>query len=80
MSPAKVDLPALVDGLADLDYVVEGTRIEFGVNGTPVADEVHAANMRKADGPVDEHGKKRKPPGWVGPDIERVLREQGWRG
>lgn len=42
-----VDLPELVDALADIDYVVEGFRITLGVNGKPVADEVHRANMAK---------------------------------
>jgi predicted HAD superfamily Cof-like phosphohydrolase len=47
-APIKVDLPLAVDALADIDYVVEGTRLEFGVNGEPIADEVHRANMTKA--------------------------------
>ena len=42
-----VDLPDFVDALADLDYVIEGARITFGVNGKPIADEVHRANMAK---------------------------------
>jgi predicted HAD superfamily Cof-like phosphohydrolase len=47
-SNIKVDLPLAVDALADIDYVVEGCRLEFGVNGEPIADEVHRSNMRKA--------------------------------
>jgi predicted HAD superfamily Cof-like phosphohydrolase len=47
-SRIAVDLPLAVDALADIDYVVEGTRLEFGVNGEPIADEVHRANMTKA--------------------------------
>jgi predicted HAD superfamily Cof-like phosphohydrolase len=77
--PVRVDLPEAVDALADLDYVIEGTRLEFGVDGELVHVEVHAANMRKLGGPVDEHGKQRKPDGWTPPDIRRVLLEQGWR-
>lgn len=46
-APVRVDLPAAVDALADLDYVVEGTRAVLGVNGSPVAEAVHAANMAK---------------------------------
>lgn len=78
--PLDVDLPKAVDALADLDYVVEGSRLEFGVDGTPIAAEVHRANMAKVGGPVREDGKRLKPPGWEPPDIERVLREQGWSG
>ena len=47
-----VDLPALVDGLCDLDYVVEGTRVEIGVVGAAVHAEVQRANMAKAAVPA----------------------------
>jgi predicted HAD superfamily Cof-like phosphohydrolase len=79
-APISVDLPEAADALADLDYVSEGSRLEFGIDGAPIATEVHRSNMLKADGPVDEHGKKRKPPGWTPPDIAGELRKQGWRG
>jgi len=77
-TPVKVNMPCLADNLCDLDYVVEGTRQEFGIDGAPVLEEVHAANMRKLDGPVREDGKRLKPPGWKPPDIDSVLRKQGW--
>lgn len=74
----KVNLPELVDALADLEYVIEGTRATLGINGRPIMEEVHRANMAKiANGP---DGKPVKPEGWTPPDIERVLRAQGWRG
>lgn len=74
------DLPSFTDGLADLDFVVEGTRQEFGIDGGPIALEVYRANMAKQAGPVDDKtGKKLKPEGWTPPDIAGKLREQGWR-
>lgn len=76
-----VDLPEFVDALCDLDYVIEGTRLEFGIDGTPVLAEVQKANLGKLhDGApvVREDGKVIKPEGWVPPDIESVLRTQGW--
>lgn len=76
----KVDLPALADAMGDLDYVVEGTRLEFGINGAPVADAIHAANLKKASGPVRADGKRLKPPGFTPPDIAGELRKQGWDG
>ena len=82
-NPASIDvnLPAFVDALADLDYVIEGTRQECGVNGAPIAAAVHKANIAKRSGPVDPAtGKKLKPPGWTPPDIEGELRKQGWQG
>ncbi len=74
----RVDMVELADGLADLDYVVEGARLEFGLYGEPLAAEVHRANMAKVGGPIREDEKRMKPPGWTPPDIAGVLREQGW--
>lgn len=76
-SAVEVNLPEAADALADLDYVVEGSRIAFGINGTPIAAEVHRANMTKIGGPV-VNGKAMKPEGWHPPDIELCLKKQGW--
>jgi predicted HAD superfamily Cof-like phosphohydrolase len=75
----KVDLPNVADALGDIDYVVEGTRLEFGINGAPIAAEIHRANLEKASGPVREDGKRLKPEGWRKPDIVGELEKQGWR-
>ena len=74
-----VNLPDFADALADIDYVVEGCRLEFGIDGRPIAREVHRTNMLKSTGPVRADGKRLKPEGWLPPNIERLLREQGWR-
>ncbi len=79
-APVRVDLVELADGLADLDYVVEGTRLEMGIDGAPIAAEVHRANMSKAGGPVATNGKRLKPPGWTPPDIVGELKRQGYDG
>ncbi len=76
--PSDVDIVEAADALADLDYVVEGTRLEFGINGAPIAREVHRSNMAKRGGSVREDGKFQKPPGWTPPDIAGELRRQGW--
>jgi predicted HAD superfamily Cof-like phosphohydrolase len=78
--PLCVDLPAFADACGDIDYVVAGTRLEFGINGAPIAAEIHAANMRKFPTTVDERGKVLKSASWVGPDVAGRLREQGWTG
>ena len=78
--PVKVNLPMLADALGDLDYVVEGARVEWGIDGRPIAAAIHAANMAKASGPVREDGKRLKPEGWTPPDIAGELRKQGWDG
>jgi len=79
-APVQVELPEFVDALADLDYVIEGTRLEFGINGAPIADAVHAANIAKVGSGRREDGKVMKPEGWKPPDIAGELRKQGWEG
>lgn len=79
LSNRWVDMVGLADGCADLDYVVEGTRIAFGIHGVPIANRVHLANMSKLGGPIVE-GKQMKPEGWQPPDIAAALRAQGWTG
>lgn len=73
----EVDLPELVDALGDIDYMVEGTRLECGVNGMEISNEIQRANMSKSTEKTPE-GKTVKPEGWTPPDIEGVLKEQGW--
>jgi predicted HAD superfamily Cof-like phosphohydrolase len=75
-----VDLVKVADALADLDYVIEGTRLEFGINGAPIADAVHASNMKKTTGERRDDGKVLKPKDWTPPDIAGELRKQGWEG
>lgn len=74
---SRTDLVKLADAMADLDYVVEGTRLEFGINGEPIAAEVHRSNMAKVGGPVRDDGKIMKPEGWTPPDIAGELARQG---
>lgn len=74
-----VMLPSAADALGDLDYVIEGTRAEFGIEGGPIADEIHRSNMAKVGGPV-VNGKITKPQGWTPPNIAGELKKQGWDG
>jgi predicted HAD superfamily Cof-like phosphohydrolase len=79
LSRHGIQLPQLAREMADLDHVVESARLEFGIDGTPIAQEVHRTNMEKAGGPVRADGKRLKPPDWRPPDIGAELRKQGWR-
>lgn len=72
------DIVDLADSIADLKYVLEGTNLAFGIDGAPIWDAVHEANMKKAGGPVSPEGKRLKPPGWTPPDIRGLLLKQGW--
>lgn len=67
-------LPAQIDALCDLLYVVYGMAVEMGVDLEPFFELVHEANMKKGPGPVREDGKKLKPEGWEPPDIEGALK------
>jgi predicted HAD superfamily Cof-like phosphohydrolase len=71
------DIVEVVDGLCDLLYVVFGTAEAIGVELAPFFERVHAANMRKLNRPINEHGKRGwKPPGWADPkNVIRSLLE-----
>lgn len=75
--PAEVDLPELIDALCDQEYVIEGFRLECGVYGPDILEEVQRANMAKHK-VKNQVGKTTKPPGWTPPDIAGVLKKQGW--
>lgn len=77
---AKGDIPGVADACADLIYVVAGMAVTYGIDLRPIWAAVQAANMAKEGGGSRSDGKILKPPGWQAPDIEGVLREQGWGG
>ena len=70
---ASADTVEVADALADIDYVVQGAALVFGIPQDDTFAEVHRSNMAKVGGPVREDGKKLKPPGWTPPDIAGVL-------
>lgn len=69
----------VLDALTDLQYVLDGAYIAFGLAKYKNAafNEVHKSNMAKlwSDGKVhkNEHGKIIKPPGWQKPDLDKVI-------
>ena len=78
---AAGDMVEVLDALCDIQYVLDGTFLEFGLHGVKQAgmEEVHASNMSKlgADGrPVlREDGKVLKGPDFRRPDLGRVLKD-----
>lgn len=74
------DLVEVLDALCDIQYVLDGTFLEFGLQDhkAPAMREVHASNMSKlgADGrPVlREDGKVLKGPNFFRPNLAGVLR------
>lgn len=80
----QVDLPAFVDALGDMDYITEGSRAVFGIDGVPIANAIHECNMQKiavldADGNPDPLAKPLKPAGWAPPSVAEILDGQGHR-
>jgi predicted HAD superfamily Cof-like phosphohydrolase len=74
---SECDLPETADAIADLIYVLIGTAHEMGIPLQDVWDRVQESNMTKCL-PEVPGGKIAKPPGWVAPDIEGVLKAHGW--
>ncbi len=77
---AEGDLVEALDALIDLQYVLDGAFLSFGMQGLKEAafDEVHRSNMSKlgADGkPVvrPEDGKILKGPDYFKPDLAQFL-------
>lgn len=83
----KLDLPEVIDALGDMDYLNEGTRLTFGVDGWPVLLEIQRANMKKTNSSLEAADaakvagttKAQKPSNWHPPDIEGELLRQGWK-
>jgi len=80
------DLPKIADALVDLAVFVLGTAVRHNLPWEQLFDEVMRANNDKQVGnPAKERNGAGwkvdlvKPEGWVGPDIEKILLEYGWK-
>lgn len=71
------DIVAIADALGDLEYVINGMALEYGINLPAVVKEIHRSNMTKLgpDGrPIYRaDGKILKGEGYEEPDLRRVL-------
>jgi len=74
---ANDDIVGVADALGDLEYVVNGAALVWGINLPEVVKEIHRSNMTKlgADGqPIyREDGKILKGEFYEKPNLERVL-------
>ena len=72
------DIVEVADALTDLLYVIYGAGHTFGINLNKCFQEVHSSNMTKVD-PLtnkvikNENGKVMKPPGYVRPNISKIV-------
>lgn len=75
------NLIEIADGCADVKVVITGTLSALGISDEPLQWEVDQNNLNKF-GPGgyrrESDGKWIKPPGHLPPDIEGILRAQGW--
>lgn len=76
-SDENVDMTEAADALGDLDYVVQGGNLVFGIPAGLVMYEIHCSNMSKLDNdgkPIfNEDGKVVKGPNFKAPNIKAVL-------
>lgn len=76
-SDSHVDMIEAADAFGDLDYVVQGGNLSFGIPAGLVMYAIHVSNMSKLgdDGkPItNEDGKTVKGPNFKEPDIRAVL-------
>ena len=72
------NFPEMTDAIVDCMFVLLQLAFVSGISVRPVWDEVMRANMAKKGGPRNALGKLLKPPGWAPPNIEDVLKRQGW--
>jgi predicted HAD superfamily Cof-like phosphohydrolase len=79
-APIRVNLPALVDAWADLNFINDGTAIIFGVDMKPHQRELLRSNMTKKRENLRPDGRILKDADYSPPEFERILREQGWNG
>lgn len=70
------DLVAISDALADVEYVIKGTAVSYGIDLEPIFIEVHRSNMSKL---VEkrEDGKVLRGENFQPPHIQKVLEAQG---
>jgi len=73
------NLVEIADGCADISVVAYGTLSACGIADQSLILEVDKNNLEKLEkGTVDEHGKLTKPKDHQPPEIEKLLKEQGW--
>lgn len=77
-SADKNDMVGMVDALCDILYVTLGTFIELGVDSDSVFREVCRSNLSKCTS-KDAGGKVMKGPDYSPPDLEKCLKDQGWK-
>jgi len=71
------DMNLIADSLCDLLVVAFGSANAFGIDLEPLFAEVHRSNMTKTPA-KDPGGKIKKGPDYESPNLDPLLKEQGW--
>lgn len=69
------DVVEVADGLADTQYVLVGTAVQFDFPLPELFEEVHRSNMSKAGGGASDPRLRDKGAGYQPPRIREILRE-----
>lgn len=79
-SERNPDMVEIVDGAADVHFVITACMHLCGVPEMPFLLEIAKNNLTKfgPGGYMSEHGKWIKPPTWQPPDVEGLLTALGW--
>ena len=74
---AEKDDVMLADGLGDLDYVVHGAAVAFGIPLDEVGEEIHRSNMTKAvrTPGVEDPRLRNKGASYQPPNLKKVLED-----
>jgi predicted HAD superfamily Cof-like phosphohydrolase len=77
VTDGDVDLVEVADALADLEYVIKGAGVTYGIDLSQIFHEVHRSNMTKVGGHKREDGKWVKPATYESPQLKPILVSQG---
>jgi hypothetical protein len=69
------DIIKTADALGDLQYVINGAAVSWGIDLGPIFEEIHRSNMTKKAANMRSDGKILKDADYSPPDIKRVMRE-----
>lgn len=73
---AAGDVVGVADALADLQYVINGAAVTWGIWLDWMHNEVHRSNLTKKGGVRRADGKLLKPAHYEPPDLETVFERQ----
>lgn len=72
--PTEADLVGVADALGDIDFVLKGTYLSYGLDDEPITEEICRSNDSKLeDGYFREDGKWVKGAAYSPPDLGKII-------